>query len=230
MKNAIVLLIAVLSSACVSNARVETLEKRLADSEEQNRRLRAANAKGYQPPGAPQLPSERPVPPSVGSPMVGGMGGQSGAHGAAWAYQRHGVYVGTVGDQPRQVTQGRKLRLDNQVCDGGSRDVWAKCGDADDNGAPDLNTWLAFEIDGQPVVCDSGFFHPESQVSLLPPGQTCHVELGRSRSVKLTIKAYRNSGTATYVMLDTTPYATSYRKVAVGDRNVAYFGVDETRF
>lgn len=230
MKNVLIVLFAVLVTGCVSNARIETLEKRLADSEEQNRRLRKANADGYRPPGAPQLPSERPVPPAVGSPMAGGMmGGQQGAHGAAWAYQRHGVYMGTVGDQSRQVTQGRKIRLDNQVCDGSSRDVWSTCKDADENGSPDLNTWLAFEIDGQPVICDSGFIHPEAQVSLLPPGQTCHVEVGRSSSVKLTIKAYRNSGHATYIMLDSVP-RTSMRRVSVGDRNVTYFGIDETRF
>lgn len=228
MKNVFIALIVALVSGCVSNARIETLEKRLADSEEQNKRLRQANADGYQPPGAPALPSKDPAPPAVAGNAMMGMGGQ-GSTGAVWAYQKHGVYVGTVGETARQVTQGRKIKLDNQVCDSGSRNVWSQCWDADDNGSPDLNTWLAFEIDGQPVVCDSGFIHPEAQVSLLPPGQSCYVELGRARSVKLTIKAYRNSGTASYVMLDSAPYATSYRTVSVGNRNVASYGIDETR-
>lgn len=228
MKNVFIALIVVLSTACVSNARIDTLEKRLVASEEQNRRLRQANADGYQPPGAPALPSANPAAPVVGNGAVG-MGGQAST-GAVWAYQRHGVYVGTVGETSRHVTQGRKIKLDNQVCDKGSRSTWSNCVDVDDNGTVDLNTWLAFEIDGQPVICDSGFIHPEAQVWLLPPGQTCHVEVGRSRNVKLTIKAYRNSGTATYVMLDSTPDRSVIKTVSVGDRNVLSYAVGEDLF
>jgi len=222
MKNVfIVLIIAIVSTACVSNpnARLDALERRNAALADENLRFRKEYAQRQQ--GAPQTAAPQGAPKVAQAAQV--------STGAVWARQKHGVYMGTVGAQPRQVTQGRKIKLDNQVCDGGSRDVWSNCGDADDNGSPDLNTWLAFEIDGQPVVCDSGFYHPESQVSLLPPGQSCHVEVGRSRTVKLTIKAYRNSGTASYVTLDSTPSATSYRTVSVGNQNIAYFGVDETR-
>jgi hypothetical protein len=232
----IALVLAILASACVSSARLDTLERQNQELAEQNRRLRQANARGYQPPGAPKLPSERPVPPAVvGNPVMGAggaasVGGAPGATGVMWARQQHGVYMGTVGGQSRQVTQGRKIHLDNQVCDGGARNVWSQCWDSDENGAPDLNTWLAFQIDGKPVVCDSGFVHPDTGESLLQPGQSCFVELGASRTVKLTIRAYRNNGTATYVMLDATPYATSLRKVSVGNMNVAYYGVDESRF
>lgn len=224
MKNVILFVIVSALSGCYG-AQIDQLKRQNAQLAEQNKRLRQANADGYRPPGAPSLPSERPVPPAVGSPMMG-MG--QGATGAMWARQPHGVYMGTVGGAPRQVTQGRKLKLHNQVCDGGSRTMW-DCGDADENGSPDYNTWLAFRIDGNPVVCDAGFVHPDTGESLLPPGQTCFVELGASRTVDLTIKAYRNSGNAAYVMLDASP-RTAYKKVSVGDRNVAYYGIDETRF
>jgi hypothetical protein len=216
MKNVfIAAIIACISTACVSSARLETLERRNAELADENMRFRQGYA-GTRQDVAPQ---------GAGATQ----GGQSST-GTAWAYQRHGVYVGTVGAQSRQVTQGRKIRLDNRVCDSGSSDIWSNCGDADDNGSPDLNTWLAFEIDGQPVVCDSGFVHPESRISLLPPGQSCFVEIGRNRTVTLTIKAYRNSGTPTYVMLDSTPYASSYKTVAVGNRNVVAYNIDERSF
>jgi len=217
MKTTLIVLFVALSTGCYAHAKQDG--PTYAQLQEENRRLRAEYAKRQQ---------QAPQGPATGAPQTTQV--VQGSTGAMWARQRHGVYMGTVGAQPRQVTQGRKLKLDNQVCDGGSRNTWSKCWDADDNGSPDLNTWLAFEIDGQPVVCDSGFFHPESQVSLLPPGQSCHVEVGRSRTVQLTIKAYRNSGTASYVMLDSTPYASSLRTVSVGDRNIATFGIDETRF
>lgn len=206
MKNVFIALIVALVSGCVSNARIETLEKRLADSEEQNKRLRQANADGYQPPGAPSLPSKDPGGPAVaGNPMMG-MGAQ-GSTGVMWARQKHGVYMGAVGQMPRQATQGRKIKVTNQVCDDGARGF--VCEDRDDNGAPDFNTWLSFEIDDQPAVCDSGFFHPEMQVSLLLPLQSCYVEFGASRKAKLTIRFYRNNGNPyTYADLDSTPYKT----------------------
>lgn len=204
-------IIAVVSTACIpQNSRLDTLERRNAELDAENQRLRGGQ------PGAPQGDAAAPQ-------------GQTST-GTVWAYQRHGVYVGTVGAQSRHVTQGRKIRLNNQVCDSGSLDIWSNCGDADDNGSPDLNTWLAFEMDGQQVICDSGFIHPESKVSLLPPGQSCYVEVGRNRTVTMTIKAYRNSGTSSYVMLDSTPYASSFRTVSVGNQNVAYFDVNDRSF
>lgn len=225
MKNVFIALIAVVASACVSRTEFETLKRRNAQLESEDLAWRRKNAeRARQTPQTPKTPSDSPTPP--GAPGMGAMGGQVST-GAVWAYQKHGVYVGTVGEQPRQVTQGRKLKLDNQVCDRGSRNTWSNCVDVDENGTPDLNTWLAFEIDGQPVVCDSGFFHPESQVSLLPPGQVCHVEIGRSATVRLTIKAYRNNGTTTYVMLDSTPYATATKSVRVGGRNILRYAVGE---
>jgi hypothetical protein len=228
MKNVLIALIAVISTACVSRAEFDTLQRRNAELEQKDLARRQQNARrdGYRPPGSPQLPTASPTPPAVNNGMMGQ--GQS-TTGVAWTYQKHGVYMGTVGAQSRQVTQGRKLELTNKVCDDDSRTNWSNCGDADMNGYPDLNTWLAFEIDGQPVICDSGFFHPESQDSLLPPGQTCHVEVGRSTKVTLTIKAYRNSGTPKYVMLDSTPY-TADKSVRIRRKNSLSYVVDETVF
>lgn len=211
MKNIILIAIATLSTACISAARYEQLERQNAELLEQNRRQRTL-------PAAPQ---------KTPTPAVNTATGGQVSTGVMWTRQKHGVYMGTVGAQARQVTQGRKLQLDNQVCDRGSRDMWSTCMDTDDNGSPDLNTWLAFEIDGQPVVCDSGFYHPESKVSLLPPGQSCYVELGRSRTVKLTVKAYRNSGTSSYIMLDSTPYSSAFHTLSVGNRNILPFWIGE---
>lgn len=237
MRNVIVALIACLAVGCVSSARVssariEALEKRLAESEEANLRLRKANAEGYEPPGHPNLPAQNPKGPDLSSQKAGGTTGTTSgtSTGTMWARQRHGVYMGTVGEVPRQMTQGRKVKFENLVCDEGSRNAWSRCWDVDESGEPDLNTWLSFQIDGQPVVCDSGYQHPATGVSLLPPGQSCHVELGRGRRFKLRIQAYRNSGSGTYVVLDARPDRSALKTIEVGDRSVAYYGVDETRF
>lgn len=213
---AIVALLVVLASACVSsnaNARLETLERRLAESEEQNRRLRLLQL---------EADDER-----ADAAVAPGLPGAQASTGAMWARQRHGVYMGAVGAVPRQVTMGPKLELMNLVCDQGSRDTMSRCIDLDGIGGPDLNTWLAFQIDGQPVICDSGFLHSESQVSLLKPGQTCYVELGGSQTVDVTIMAYRNSGTADYVILPSTPGRTHQERVMVGDRNLVDLKIGE---
>jgi hypothetical protein len=151
--------------------------------------------------------------------------------GAMIARGQPKVYLGTVGAQPRQVTMGRKIRLDNFVCDRKSRDVWSNCLDMDRNGSPDHNTYLSFEIDGQPVVCDSGFDHPQTHQALLGPTQTCFVELGRMSIVHLKIMAYRNFGTPTAVMLDAAPDFSSSKTVDVGVMtNIGKYTVDEYTF
>jgi len=217
MKNVFIALIAVVTTACVSNAntRLDALERRNAELAAENQRFRSDHVRRQ------QQPARQPTAAPQTTQVV------QGSTGAMWTRQKHGVYMGTVGAQSRQVTQGRKIQLDNQVCDKGSRDMWSTCMDIDDNNGPDLNTWLAFEIDGQPVVCDSGFYHPESKVSLLPPGQSCFVELGRSRTVKLTVKAYRNSGTSSYVMLDSSPFSSAFHTLSVGNRNILNFSIGE---
>ncbi|MEK7545850.1 MAG: hypothetical protein AAB554_02115 [Patescibacteria group bacterium] len=206
MKNVLIATIIVLSVGCVSNARYAAMERRNAELERKDLEWRRANAKrdGYRPPGAPQLPTADPTLPAVNDGMMGG--GQAST-GAMWARQKHGVYMGTVGEQPRQVTQGRKIKVTNQVCDDGARGF--VCDDVDLNGEPDFNTWLSFEIDDQPAVCDSGVFHPQMQVSMLLPLQTCFVEIGAARMVKLKIRFFRNNGNPwSYAMLDATPYKT----------------------
>lgn len=194
---------------------------------EQNQRLRTVRSKGRT---APDQATQNATPQA---PPAGGMsnGGQQVQNGAMIARRQHGVYMGTTGGQARQVTRGPKLRLDNHVCDRGSRDVWSQCADADRDGAPDYNTYLAFQIDGQPVVCDSPFVHPDTGEVLLAPGQTCFVELGRSSIVNLTIRAYRNFGTSAGIMLDAAPDATSLRRVDIGTlSNTGYYEIDESRF
>jgi hypothetical protein len=217
----------------------------MAQLRDENRRLRAAQSDGWQPPGHPAIPSQSPSAPSVAGPTVingnpvvgpGGLGAVGGfagngqaSNGVMIARGKHGVYMGTVGSQPRQVTQGVKLQLPNHVCDNGSRDWTGQCADADSNGVQDYNTWLAFQIDGQPVVCDSGYVHPDTGEALLPPGQTCFVELGRSLKVTLTVRAYRNSGTPQAIMLDPAPDSSRDHAVNATGVNIKYFEIDESR-
>ena len=200
MKNVfIAAIIAIVSTACAtgSNKRLDALERRNAELADENLRFRRDYAQRQQAEGKPAAPQ--------GAASVAQA--PQGSTGTMWARQKHGVYMGTVGEQPRQVTQGRKIKVTNQVCDDGARGF--VCDDVDQNGEPDFNTWLSFEIDGQPAICDSGVFHPQMQVSMLLPLQTCFVEIGAARKVKLKIRFFRNNGNPwTYAMLDSTPYKT----------------------
>lgn len=215
-----------LLTGCYGSQMAE-LRRQNAELAEQNRRLWSAR------PDDASTDSKAPRLTQPMTPPAGGVSnpGQRNQTGAMVARQQHGIYMGTVGAQARQVTKGSKLRLDNHVCDRGSRNVWSQCADADRDGAPDFNTYLAFQIDGQPVVCDSTFVHPDTGEVLLAPGQTCFVELGRSSVVNLTIRAYRNFGTSAAIMLDAAPDASSHRRVDVGMlSNTGYYEIDESRF
>jgi hypothetical protein len=210
MKNVfIAAIIAVVSTACTVGARRDTLPRDRDETLEENVRLRKELVRLRQEKG------QQPTAPQ-GAPAVA-QGGQVST-GTMWARQKHGVYMGTVGAQPRQMTQGRKINITNVVCDDNARDSGSNCSDADGNGAPDYNTWLSFEIDGQPVICDSGIFHPIMGTSMLPPTQSCFVEIGAVRKFKLTVKEFRNNGNPwSYADLDATPYATFYMPITVGN-------------
>lgn len=211
-------IIACVSTACVSgaNTRLDTLERQNAELAEQNRRLRLEFAKSEQ---------ARKDPAETGEAKVAQA--PQGSTGTMWARQKHGTYMGAVGEQPRQVTQGRKIKVTNMICDDNGRSG-GKCLDNDGNGEDDYNTWLSFEIDGQPVVCDSGVFHPVMQVSMLLPQQSCFIEIGAVRNVKVKVREYRNNGNPwSYIELDTTPYATFYLPMKVGN-GIATAVIDET--
>lgn len=227
MSKLITILTIALITGCVSNARVETLEKRLAASEERNRRLSASQSRGQRP--SEQAPGDQQAQnrPAIGRSEIV----QSVQTGTMIARRRHGLYMGTTGALPRQTTMGPKIQLVNHVCDKGSRDMWSHCQDVDRNGAPDYDTWLAFEIDGLRVVCDASLTHPDTRETLLAPGQTCFVELGRNSIVHLTTKAYRNFGTPVAIMLDALPDASVTKTVDIGVlTNTGLYEVDEGRF
>jgi len=205
MKNLLIVLIACLASACVSAGSYSALQRRNAELEQRDLQRRQENARrdGYRPPGAPGMPSADPHGPSV---QGGGMVGQ-GQGGAMWARRQHGPYMGAVGEYPRQMTQGRKIKVTNLVCDDGARGF--VCEDRDQNGEPDFNTWLAFQIDGFPVLCDSGAVHPVMNVTMLMPNQSCFVEFGAAKTVKLKVLFFRNNGNPwTVADVDATPYKT----------------------
>jgi len=66
------------------------------------------------------------------------------------------------------------------------------------------------------------------QVSLLLPQQSCYLELGAVRTIKLRIQLYRNNGNPwSYLDLDTTPYKTAYVTVTVGN-GIKTLTFDET--
>jgi len=223
MKNVfIAAIIAIVSTACTVGAPRDTLPRACDATCQENVRLRKELARLQQEKGQQSPPDTTTV--SQGADV---------STSTVWARRQHGGYTCLVGAQPRQVTQGRKILLDNQVCDKGSRDMWSDCLDIDESGEDDNNTWLAFEIDGQPVYIDgpvgtSMIPHPETpQTHLLKGGQSCFVELGHSRTVKLTVRAYRNNGTSSYIMVDSTPYSSKVHTLSVGDRNILTFAIGD---
>lgn len=223
MKNVfIAAIIAIVSTACTVGARRDTLPRECDETCQENTRLRQELARLQQEKGQQSSPDKTTVTQ-----------GANVSTATVWARRPHGAYICTVGAQPRQVTQGRKIQLDNQVCDKGSRDMWSTCLDTDDIEGPDNNTWLAFEIDGQPVYIDGPLYtsmvpHPETpQIHLLKGGQSCFVELGRSRTVKLTVKAYRNTGTSSYMMMDSTYFSSKLHTLSVGNRNILEFPIGD---
>lgn len=232
MYKIIAILIVLSTAACMSNP------NEMAQLREENRRLRNAQADGWKPPGHPPIPSQSPTAPTVVGPgVVGGnvapgmVGNGQVATGAIVARQQPQLYMGTVGAQSRIVTMGPKLQLVNIVCDNGSRNAWGNCQDIDRNGWDDFNTFLAFQIDGHPVVCDSRFVHPATHEVLLAPNQTCFVELGRASIVKLTMKAYRNHGTPDSIMLDAAPDRSVTKTIDIGVlTNTGLYEVGEGRF
>lgn len=192
-----------------------------AELKDQNRRLWAKLEKSR--------PGERTDKTSTQTPGGSATVGQQVQTGAMAVRQKHGVYMGAVGEVPRQITQGRKLKVTNLICDDNDRDGGLNCRDADQNGEPDYNTWMSFSVVGDgPVICDSGFVHPDMQVSMLLPQQSCYLELGAVRTIKLRIQLYRNNGNPwNYLDLDTTPYKTAYVTVTVGN-GIKTMTFDET--
>ncbi len=188
-------------------------------------RVQRAREDGYRPPGAPQMPATSPKPPDVSGSFASGnaSGAQSGyATGVAVVRGEYAVYVGTVGSEPRQVTIGRKLKLVNHVCDGGSRNSGLGCADADNDGYADFNTVLAFELEGKPVVCGSQ--------GLLMPNQTCFVEVGRNRRLTLTVKRHRVYNTRSRIMIDPQPDDSFTTENHTADNNDTNYDVHQFRF
>lgn len=232
MKKIILIAIVSVLSGCYG-AQIEQLRRENAELKQRDLQWRRQNARrdGYQPPGAPQLPSERPAPPAAGSPMAG-MGGQS-ATGTMWAYQKHGPYMCAVGTQARQVTKGRKIHVQNIVCDKGYGGF--QCGDSDDlDELPEYNTWLAFELNGEPVLCDGGFQHQLNGETVLKPLDEAFIEVSHGGTYKLTVKAYRNNGTSSissrsFVLdLDNEAFNVTTHRIPVENGTVK-FPIDEVR-
>ena len=204
-------------------AQISQLEKQNAELMDQNRRLWAAKGDSASSPTA-QAPAPAPMPAAY-------QGGMQVRTAVMAARRQHGPYMGATGAQPRQMTQGSKIRTDNTVCDNGSRGVWSRCEDADRNGYPDFNSFLAYRIDNQPAIFDTPYVHPDTGESLLAPQQTAYVELGANCIVDVTVEQYRNVGTPQSPMFGPTPNRTrTFKGFNACDSNITYLNIDESRF
>ncbi len=160
------------------------------------------------------LPMQNPSPP-VAMPIQNEGGNVVTATTVARGQVQ--AYLCVAGGDPRQVRLGRKLKLDNEVCDDNARDGGGNCHGAD------LNTFLAFQVDGRPVLIDNGLRHPATGESVLAPGQVCYVETGWERHPKVTAETYRNIGTRQRPQLDPSPDKTYTQTANMEDRNVTWW-------
>lgn len=233
MDKIIALLVGLSMAACYSNA------NEISRLRDENRRLRAAQSDGWRPSGHPAIPTQAPAAPGlVGQGVVGNVPGVVGgvvtnagqvATAAAVVRQQPSAYICALGAQPRQVTMGRKVELRNVFCDPGSRDM-GNCLDVDMNGAEDYNSFESFQINGRPVIIDGPYLHPQSRESLLPPGQSCFIDMGRTLVFNLGIKVYRNTGTPTSIMLDPAPDMSTTKVVDIRTLTRGLYEVGEGRF
>ena len=111
------------------------------------------------------------------------------------------AYVCVTGTDPRHVMKGRKVRLFNFVCNGGY-DSGLNCKDDDGDGFADYDSALSFEIEDKTVVSGSQ--------GVLMPKQTCYVDVGRSRRIKLTVKRHAVLNTRSHPVVDLVTVDNSY--------------------
>lgn len=184
MKNIFIALIAVvLSTACTVGARRDTLSRECDETCQENIRLRKEIAR---------LQQEKGQQPDAGNATVA-QGGQVSTS-VMVARQPHGPYNGTIGAQPRQLTQDDKLHFENLVCLPSSWNF--TCKDRDRMNGPDYNFYLAFQIDSvNPAAFPATFYvHPDTAEMLMPPNSTAFIPLGESCLVNVTVKAYKDKG------------------------------------
>ncbi|MFA5854334.1 MAG: hypothetical protein WC866_04610 [Patescibacteria group bacterium] len=210
----------------LSNAERAELEK--LRSADQAARVERAKKDGYRPPGAPEMPATSAKSPDVsGSSNAFGPVGQPGMFGqngnaatSEVVLGQRSAYVCVTGSQSRQVRKGRLLKLVNNYCDG-DRDGGLNCADNDYDGFPDNESFLAFEIDGKPVATDTQ--------GVLMPNQTCYVDVGRARQVKLTVMRFANIGTHRAPRIDPNTVDASYVQPLGVEGNVTLYDVTEIR-
>ncbi len=202
------------------NAEIQELRAEIA-------RLKQAQVDGYQPPGPGGLPTTSPTPPAITGPTAIGSGDGSGygyGGGMVTASEvvrgQRAVYACFVGTEPRQVKKGRKIMIVNNYCDGG-RDMGLNCRDDDHDGQRDNDSALTFEIDGKPVGTDTG--------GVLMPGDTCYVDIGQSRYVRLTVMRHANLNTTAKPQYDLVNVDASYTEMVGIGGNVQLHDVTENK-
>jgi hypothetical protein len=213
-------------AVALSNAERAELEK--LRSADQAARVERAKKDGYRPPGAPELPATSAKSPDVsGSNNASGVIGQPGMFGQSGTVAtsevvlgQRSAYVCVTGSQSRQVRKGRLIKLVNNYCDG-ERDGGLNCADNDYDGFPDNESFLAFEIDGKPVATDTQ--------GVLRPNQTCYVDVGRARQVKLTVMRFANIGTHRAPRIDPNTVDASYAQNLGVEGNMTLHDVTEIR-
>ncbi|HTK60473.1 MAG TPA: hypothetical protein VL283_04725 [Candidatus Baltobacteraceae bacterium] len=178
-----IILIAIVTLTGCYGAQISELRRQNGQLADENARFRKDYAKRQAGQGTETPPAE---------PTTQVTGGASTS--VMLARQPHGPYNGTIGAQPRQMTMGPKLRFDNHVCVGSSREF--TCKDKDRVGGPDYNYYLAFVIDSvNPAAFPATWYvHPDTGEMLMPPDSTAFIELGESCIVNVTVKSYRDTG------------------------------------
>lgn len=169
----------------------------------------------------------------------------------AWVAAPHGPYACFLADSNVWNTYGgHTFPIVNEVCDPGvrGRSVIGSCRDG--RNRPAFRTWVSIDLGGasgfggQPVVvlADLGggywqpLFHPTVEgVTLLPPGATCHIQMGRADTFSPNVGFYKNYGSDAHVRLADEPDYFYQECIPLDSRSTGFptsdgrYHIDESR-
>jgi hypothetical protein len=169
-------------------AEMAALRRENAELKAEQRSKRWANGPALVPQGV--MPGT-PVP--QGNGQVAAKPHKRSRGTAAWLRQAKSHYLCIVAPDDAILQQGRKVALENDVCNG-ERNIGDECIDGR------WNTWLAMRNGSAPVVAlypdpmVEGMYydivHQDTGEPMLAPGMTCVFALGAEKKVKLKVRAY----------------------------------------
>jgi hypothetical protein len=169
----------------------------------------------------------------------------------AWVARPHGPYACFLdGSSPWNTYGGRTFPIVNEVCDPAvrGRSVTGAC--RDNRSREHFRTWVSVDLGGtsgfggQPVVvlADLGggywqpLFHPAVEgETVLPPGATCHIQMGRADTFTPNVRFYKNYGGEMNVVLNSEPDYTYSEFIPLDARSSGFptsdgkYHIDESR-